>query len=344
MDTGDVTMTLVTNDVRIRSFEQADEPEVLDLLHAAFGAWSGGITGVDRGEFFRWKHMSGPFGPSTATVAVINEKIIGFLAWLPWLLCASTQTLRTTRAIDFAVHPEYRARGVGAQLIREGRRYVPDDVAFEWANPNELSHPRALKSGQGEVGRLPRFVGLLPLPTRGALLRACKRGPTAAQPPPKIEAATAAQVLGDGVSPQLLPRLNSRDPRLRTAADLRYLTWRYGRYDEYRAVRTGATGESGVAIFRVCSGRRFRVAQVCELLVAPNDYRARRRLLKLVRRSAPVDFISCAFDSRGEASRCGFVQVGGGPVLTVRPTHTHLAPDPRRAASWGLSLGDLELA
>jgi hypothetical protein len=196
-----------------------------------------------------------------------------------------------------------------------------------------------------EVGRPPRFVGLLPLPRLGTLLRASGRGSSAARRLARVEADTVARLLDDGVARQLLPtQFESRSPRLATVIDMRYLSWRYGRFEEYRAVRSGDDGASGIAIFRVCSGRRFRVAHVCELLLAaPDDYRAIRRLLKRVRRAAPVDFVSYAFPSRHDAARCGFVQVGDGPVLTVRAIHKHLAPDPTQSASWGLSLGDFEM-
>ena len=45
----------------IRLFESDDEPAVLELLGTAFGAWPReGIDGT-RSEFFRWKHLEGPF-------------------------------------------------------------------------------------------------------------------------------------------------------------------------------------------------------------------------------------------------------------------------------------------
>jgi GNAT superfamily N-acetyltransferase len=328
--------------VEIRLFQERDEPEVLAVLQAAFGAWPQGIESVDASEFLRWKHACGPFGRSTAVVAVVGGEIVGFLAWLPWLLRARTHTVRAMRVVDLAVHPEHRGRGVWGTLSREGRRYVPGDFAFTWSNPNELSYPGTFRTGQGRAGRLPRFARL-GAPSYEMLLRVSRARASAARPP-HVEAATAACVLAEDGAEQLLEAQGSGPAdRLSTVIDVPYLRWRYGRFGEYRAVSADGGPASGIAIFRAHASRRGHLARVCELLVPGNDHRTMRDLLKRVRRAAAVDVISCAFPSSRDAARCGFLKVPGGAVITVRPITKALVPDPTRGASWALSLGDLEL-
>ncbi len=318
--------------VEVRLFEAEDETGVLELLQAAFGTWPADFSGAAPRDMFRWKHMASPFGPSIRLVAVAGDAVVGFLAWLPWPMRAGGRQVSTMRAVDLAVHPAHRGGGVSMALIQTGKDHIPRDVAFTWSNPNQLSHRRVVRSGQGDIGTLPRFVRPRLSLRLGSM-------------PVRIEAQTAAEALRDGVDPQLLlPNGEQRAARLTTAKDLDYLRWRYGSFPEYRAIRAGAGGAaSGLAIFRLRPHGRFSVSYVCELLVGQSDLRTARRLLDEVRRAAPTDFISCAFPSRGYAARCGFIQSPNGAGVTVRPIHEKLVPDPRQRTSWELSLGDLEV-
>jgi hypothetical protein len=127
--------------------------------------------------------------------------------------------------------------------------------------------------------------------------------------------------------------------------NLDYLRWRYGHFDEYRAVRTGAGegGRGGMVIFRPRRHGPFWVSHVCELFVERSDRRTARDLLHRVRDATQADFINCSFSSRHQAARYGFVQWPGRTVLMTYPLQQNLVPDPTRRASWALSLGDLEL-
>ncbi|MGH9197936.1 MAG: GNAT family N-acetyltransferase, partial [Acidimicrobiia bacterium] len=65
----------------IRRYETNDESEVLDLLRLSLG---GGPGGERLPEFFRWKHLQNPFGPSFMLVAERDERIIGLRAFMRW--------------------------------------------------------------------------------------------------------------------------------------------------------------------------------------------------------------------------------------------------------------------
>ena len=325
----------------VRTFREADESGVLDVLQAAFGEWPSDLEGVDPAEFFRWK-MACPFGPPISIVAEAEGRVIGFSATLPWRLRAQKQILATVRGVDLAVHPSYRRRGVSLAVMRAGIEQVPDDVAFTWNNPNEYSRSGVLKTGRRKAVSLPRFVQLRPTVRQTARRAYGKGSRTPAHLP--VEAESAAEALIDGPHvTRLLSRTDQSSDRLTTARDLEYLRWRYGHFEEYRAVQSDAGADpGGIAIFRLRRRGAFWVSDVCELLVAKNDLRTARHLLRRVRDASPVDFIRCGFTSRPHAMRCGFLQAGTTVVIT-RPVQQNLVPDPTQRDSWALSLGDLEL-
>src|SRR5258708_21950941 len=184
---------------------------------------------------------------------------------MPWRFSARGQILTTMRAVDFAVHPSHRRRGASSALTQTAMRHLAGDVAFTWSNPNEQMRPGSLKSGRRQVGRLSRFVQL-----RVPLKYTVQRGRAKGSATPRhltIEADTAADLLHDGAHASLLlARTKQPRDRLVTAKDLDYLRWRYGRFEEYRALRTDVhSGGSGLVIFRARRHGSFWVSHVCEL-------------------------------------------------------------------------------
>jgi predicted N-acetyltransferase YhbS len=329
--------------VEIRTFEAEDEARILAILTGAFKRWPLDVEGVDGSEFFRWKHMASPFGPSMLLVAEVDGEVVGFGAWLRWRLKAQGQTLEALRGVDMVVHPAYRGRRIQVALVRKASELFSAETAFTFSSPNQRSRSGSLTVGGREVGRLSRFVRPH-RPLRGAVRWVLARGSGTSQPPP-VEAETAAEVLrdGDDVS-QLLAQTEAPIERLTTDRDVDYLRWRYGRFAEYQAVRVDTDDQlAGLAIFRLRRHGSAWVSHVCELLVADNDRRIARRILDRVRKAAPADFVTCNFPSRRDAALCGFVQSPGGTLLVARPLRQNLNPDPTRRASWALSIGDLEL-
>lgn len=326
--------------VRARAFTDRDEPRVLDILQKAFDGWLGDVEGVDASEFFRWKHMHCPFGPSTLLVAEADDAAIGFGAYLPWRFRARGELLSATRGVDFAVDPAYHYRGA-SMALRAAANHARD-VAFMWANPNGRSRPGSIKAGEHQVGELGRYVRAL-RPLGKAIQRVGHLRP-ATLSDLSIEAESAAEVLRDDACiSQLLADVKNPSDRLATVKDAPFLRWRYGRFANYRAVRAGADGRAGIAIFRISRRGPFWISTVCELFVEHDDIRIARQLLRRVREAADADVITCMFPSRRHAALCGFVAAPGANHLIASPFHQHLTPDPTQRVSWALSHGDLEL-
>jgi hypothetical protein len=331
--------TVLDSPVTARPLQADDEPRVLDLLQAVFGHWPLGLSGATPAEFFRWKHLDGPFGPSESVVAEVEGAVIGFAAYMPWRFRVGDRVVTGVRGVDLAVHPAYRMRGVSVAL-RSAMKFS-SDVAFTWGNPNLESRPGGRKVGRRPVRIVTQFVQ--PRSPGATLLRACAgRSRTPRQL--SIEADSAAAVIGDGPLASLLDVSRHGHERLTTEHTLDYLRWRYGRYDEYRAIRVaGGDAADGVVVFRCRSHGPYWVSHICELLVERNDHRTVHRLLEGVRAAAPVDFIRCSFASRVQAASHGFLHYRRGLLLTTFPLQQKLTPDPTLPDSWALSIGDLEL-
>lgn len=307
----------------------------LDAIVQLAGAALGWDRGVDNLALFTWKHLENPFGPSGIWVAEEGSRLLGVRAFLRWrFLSPSGDRVEAVRAVDTATHPEATGRGIFTRLtLHAVDELIAEGVGFVFNTPNERSRPGYLKMGWEIGGRpaitfSPRPAGLVRLPAA--------RKPADRPGLPSHGGLPAGELLG-----QLGASVHEQGrgvPGFTTDRSGEFLAWRYGFAPlGYRAVTLGRDPLEGLAVFR--RRRRGRAVEVtiCELLVPPDD-RARRELVRKVRREAPGDFL---LRTRGAQDlREGFVPLpGGGPLVTLRPLSG--PPPPFGEISW--SLGDLEL-
>jgi GNAT superfamily N-acetyltransferase len=324
----------------IRPFAAGDEPEVLELLDAALG---GGPAGRRPPEFFRWKHLANPFGPSFMLVAEADGRLVGLRAFLRWRFVAGDRVLRAVRAVDTATHPDYQGMGVFSRLTRAALEALDGQVDLVFNTPNQKSGPGYLKLGWQEVGRVSVAVRV----RRPAHLLAARRA--APRPAPPVAADMAATVLGDA---DAVARLLHREPTSRglaTERDPAYLAWRYGAAPllGYRAVaETRGSELAGVAIFRVRRRGGLWESTIAEVL-AGGAAGMTRRLLRRVVGAAPVDHLTFHAPAGSPAVRAarlaGFLPSPAGVRLVVNPRRDGIRPDPTDLRAWALSLGDLEV-
>jgi GNAT superfamily N-acetyltransferase len=326
--------------VAIRPFAVADEPEVLELLDAALG---GGPAGRRPPDFFRWKHLANPFGPSLMLVAEADGRLVGLRAFMRWRFVAGDRVLRAVRAVDTATHPDYQGMGVFSRLTRAALDALDGDIDLVFNTPNQKSGPGYLKLGWQEVGRVPVAVRV----RRPARLLTARRA--GLRPAPPVAADLAATVLEDA---DALARLLRREPTprgLATERDPAYLAWRYGAAPllGYRAVAETRGGElAGAAIFRVRRRGGLWESTIAEVL-AGGDAGAARRLLHRVVQAAPVDHLTFHAPAGSPTARAarlaGFLPAPAGVRLVVNSRREGIRPDPTGLGAWSLSLGDLEV-
>jgi GNAT superfamily N-acetyltransferase len=328
----------------VRPYVDEDEADVLSLLRAALGT---GPTGSRSTAFFRWKHLENPFGRSFMLVAEADDRIVGFRALMRWEFLAGDRTLRAVRPVDTATHPDYQGQGIFSRLTREALSGLEGQADLVFNTPNNKSLPGYRKMGWDTVGSVTISVRIRH-PIRFAR-HARHDGGSVEGAWPLIRAERAADVLGQ-VADDLLRSSDRPDDRLRTPRDGAFLRWRYGSAPEldYRAVRETRGGQAGgLAVFRVRRRGRLWETTVSDLVVPDGDSQTARRLLRRVVRASDVDHLTCTFPARTAPSRAagqvGFFRAPRGMTLVVKALSPDLSPDPRKLASWGLPLGDLEV-
>jgi GNAT superfamily N-acetyltransferase len=330
----------------VRPYEVTDEEGVLRLLRVTLGA---GPLGERSAEFFRWKHLQNPFGPSLMLVADARGEIIGLRAFMRWRFDAAGQEIRAVRAVDTATHPDHQGRGIFSRLTSQAIDLLRADTDLIFNTPNEKSLPGYLKLGWRVVGRAPVLLRIKH-PVRLLRNLSSVRNKT-------IESSAAHDRSLDPAAstvswPDQLRTLGATDlgePRLTTSRSLAYLAWRYGASSlvEY-ATELERAGDDVLALAVVRSRPRglLRELSVVELFVPPERPDAGVRLLRRIARRAEADHVACSFagrtPQRRSARRAGFLSIPNGPLIVAFPLR-ETAVDPIDSQSWSLSLGDLEI-
>lgn len=331
----------------IRAFREEDEVSVLELLTTALGP---GPVGHRSPAFFRWKHRTGPFGPSLMLVAEAGGRIVGLRAFMRWRLRCAGRTLSVVRAVDTATDPEYQRTGVFSRLTAAALEALDEDVALVFNTPNHRSLPGYLKLGWQVAGTVPVSIRVR-RPLRFARgLASLQVGDPPPERPPAIHAPPAADVLADRSAIYGLLAEAEVAPRgLATPRDPEYLSWRYASVPglDYRAVVEERGGvPRGLAIFRVRRRGRLWESALAELIVRPGDRRVARRLQRGVTGAAACDHVVCVFPAGSTPARAApWVRLRAtrrGITLAVKPLAS-TGPDPGKLSVWALSLGDLEL-
>ena len=141
--------------MHIRESTEQDIPAIVDLLKKSLGETSSPKSV----NYWMWKHLKNPFGPSKVLLAEINGQLIGVRAMMQWKWQRKNQVFSTLRAVDTATHPDFQGKGIFSVLTQKMvDRSKIDGVDFIFNTPNEKSLPGYLKLGWGSLGKL--SVGL----------------------------------------------------------------------------------------------------------------------------------------------------------------------------------------
>src|SRR5690606_20898734 len=85
-------------DVTLRHATEDDEPGLLALVRACFGA----DNRLADPAFWRWKHQANPFGRSALLVAEHGDRIVGLRTFLRWAWASRSLVVPAVRAVDTA--------------------------------------------------------------------------------------------------------------------------------------------------------------------------------------------------------------------------------------------------
>jgi GNAT superfamily N-acetyltransferase len=331
--------------IRVRPYEDPDEPAILDLLSKTLGSGPGGWRSP---ELFRWKHERNPFGRSFMLVAEADGLIVGFRAFMRWRFVADDRELRAVRAVDTATHPDFQRIGIFSRLTKRALEELRGETDLVFNTPNARSGPGYLKLGWHQVGRVTvsaRVRRPLRFLWRLRTARGAAGVPRQGSIPIDAELARDALEDGEAVS-SLLKGSGAPARRLLTPKDTDFLRWRYGDAPllSYYGLREFSDGRlTGLALFRIRPRGALWQCSIADLIVEQGDVRTARRLIRRAATAAPVDYAVLRPQVVPGALRSGFVPTPGGLTFVVNPLRDGLVPDPTYERSWTLSLGDLEV-
>lgn len=295
-------------------------PSILELLRICLGS-----NGQSRSESaWVWKHLANPFGASYGLCARDSGdgSILGLRMLMEWRLAdASGKTIRALRAVDTAVHPDYRQRRIFSSLTsRSAEVAAKEGCELIFNTPNAISRAGYLKLGWEpmQACRLKfkakdreKFEaarqGMLRPPSDGSI-----EWPVQAdfiQMPWNDLSARFSQDLD-----KLLRRSwNSRRSRsYATPKDLAYLEWHYGRHPhlDYRAVPlAGPDGLAALGVLRLNRRANLVEGLISEIFTAGNDIESARALLDLMSRIDGIDYL-VAYHAPGTSQDAALDQAG----------------------------------
>lgn len=354
----------------IRPLNRTDERAVLDLVRLALY----GENFPDLPGYWQWKHYENPFGESFGLVAWAGEQLAAVRLFMRWSLCGGGQVVRVGRAVDMAVHPDWRRRGLFERMtLASLEPMAAEGIALTYNTPNSLSLPGYLKMGWSHPGRLPlRMHVRHPGRVLGHVVRAQlghdaagRKGLTPsggkARPVKAVGLVDNTQVLcllQDVAVRELTQRVGaaqldppSRDAavsRLRTVLSPEYLEWHYGRnhWYPYVAAFESRGNEGALVVGRLLMRQGLVEVWLTEVVASPG-----RRGRALAARAAArlacqtrADYVVVSALGETPGVRRGYLPLGRrGTDVTVRVLMSDLPLDPTSWAGWAAGIGDFEL-
>jgi hypothetical protein len=116
-----------------RSYKLEDGKQIVEFLDTVFNGWPKHDLKCSPLEHWRWKNGGGK-NPSLGAVCVHNGCIVGSLQSMPRSIRIAGSSLLGSYGVDFAVHPDYKKKGISTKL-----NLITDDllkdtgVAFSYA-------------------------------------------------------------------------------------------------------------------------------------------------------------------------------------------------------------------
>lgn len=298
--------------IQIEPFGAEHTDEVLAAINAAFG--------FERSlDWFRWKHLDGPWGPSTGMVATDSEGVVGVRLLLPWRFIGPTGELTAHRAVEAATTPRARGQGVFSSLNRAlmEEASARDEPTFLFSTPNEQSRTGYQKLGWFWLEPVPHvYRPVVPASKQIELLEGEEA--FAAFAPSRPEDRIATEWTEDALRWRLDARAGHR----------------------YQIVAASAGPPAGLA-YRLASERQPRSILP---LVAWGPEARRRQVLRTVARRESAALVLDTGLPGGWPVSTGLGKQRGGSLLAVWPT-PDLQPSSwplEPIANWRLAFADLE--
>jgi N-acetylglutamate synthase-like GNAT family acetyltransferase len=313
---------LLSSSMEIRKAGKEDIPEIVELLKVSLGE-----SMLPKSEkLWRWKHLENPFGQSPVLLAEKDGKIIGVRAFLKWDFQHEDKILKTCRAVDTAVHPDFQGQGIFTKLTKG----LLDEIRKEkidliYNTPNEQSTQGYIKMGWEKYGKLPLHLGLYP-----------SFSSQQKNPPSNWEEISA-----------LIQKIES-DPKVSSGFSSKispeYINWRYIQCPlfPYHYI---SDGESFLLIYRIKKGKWGNEFRICDLFTLDGfGEKSKAELKSKLKDSLKLSgcrwFAYTGLSDPGVLGLNFLPKLSLGPLVTLRRLNQFLDPT---AIPWAWSIGDLEV-
>lgn len=272
-------------------------------------------------DWYRWKHLEGPWGPSRGWVALDAGDVVGTRLFVPWKLRSGSGEHECSRAMDGATVPRARRRGIFSALIRREMEELSDSST--WHCLYSTSVPASREAY--------RALGWTILPPTRMQYRPVRPWPVARV---RLGAPLPEPVIAPG-------RL------LSTAWTSAALEWRTDARSTvcYRtAVLDDVAGETNGLVFRTLQRARLRVLAPVGMWGSPAD---RRRLVdgaaRAVRCSVVLEPVGLGTAGQAEPARLSRRTHGSTVSLWVGAgDQSRPSVDVHHLAAWAFDQADLE--
>ncbi len=320
---------------------EADIPAIVQLLKLSLGE-----NLVPKSEqYWRWKHLNNPFGPSSVLLCWDKDLLVGIRAFMRWEWTLEHTVYHALRAVDTATHPQYQGKGIFKKLTMSLVEISKENgSAFIYNTPNEQSKQGYLKMGWREAGKLPITLSFQrPLHILKNVL--------------KQKTAWKVGELDNGLNyyfnhPGLPFLLNNsfQTARMETNISVPYLKWRYRDVPvaDYLVFGNEKGGElTGIVIGRIKPSRLGIELRITDCFLQDNEAEnAIKMTLNNKKNDLGIDY--CTFSGLGHSRS---KQLTGryrwtlpiGPIVTIRSLCLNDLGILQKFNNWSPSIGDLEL-
>ncbi|HYC85668.1 MAG TPA: GNAT family N-acetyltransferase [Chryseosolibacter sp.] len=327
----------------IRPAVEKDIPGIVELLKMTLGE----DATVKSENYWNWKHVENPFGPSPVILGFEGGQLVGIRAFMRWKWKRSGKIYEAVRAVDTATHPDHQGKGIFSKLTRALLQECQDKKwDFVFNTPNKASKPGYIKMGWTEAGRLPVTLNV----DRPVQMVARLAGLTTTEPAPATNEAEMNRYLSH---PGLENLLQANEQHYKdfmfTDHSTKTLAWRYRSVtvkQYFAAALEIGNAMPALVFYRIKPGRAGTELRVTDVFA--EDAKWKRDIDDLIRTRVKMHhahFVTFS-DMNEWISRRKFFRINGlpiGPIVTVRNISGPYYEVLQNFAFWRPSMGDLEL-
>jgi len=137
----------------LRLFESGDEGELTDLLELCFGGWPKFDLNCSVLDYWRWKHLDNPLGPSVVILAKTGDQLMGCNHGIPLNIKIFNNIYPCSQGTDDSVSPNFRGMGISKEL--QNMRLDVEKKKFWALNYGVIGDPILVKSYKKRYNFLP---------------------------------------------------------------------------------------------------------------------------------------------------------------------------------------------